>query len=32
VLVHFALENKQDAKYAYLEHLELHGCGERDED
>ena len=26
VLLHYALEGKQKAKYAYLEHLEKHHC------
>ena len=25
-LIHMANETKQDAKYAYLTHLEAHGC------
>jgi hypothetical protein len=25
-LIHDAMENKQDAKYAYLNHLDIHGC------
>ena len=27
LLVHYALEKKQNAKYAYIGHLEAHGCG-----
>jgi hypothetical protein len=26
ILAHFANEKKQNAKYAYLQHLETHGC------
>jgi hypothetical protein len=26
LLIHEALENKQNAKYAYLNHLDVHGC------
>jgi hypothetical protein len=26
VLIHMANEKKQAAKYAYLKHLEIHGC------
>ena len=26
LLIHEALENKQNAKYAYLNHLDMHGC------
>jgi hypothetical protein len=26
LLTHFANEKKQNAKYAYLQHLETHGC------
>jgi hypothetical protein len=26
ILIHEALEQKQNAKYAYLKHLETHGC------
>jgi hypothetical protein len=26
LLIHMATENKQQAKYAYLRHLETHGC------
>jgi hypothetical protein len=26
LLIHEALENKQNAKYAYLSHLDVHGC------
>jgi hypothetical protein len=26
VLIHMANENKQQAKYAYLHHVETHGC------
>jgi hypothetical protein len=26
LLIHEALENKQNAKYAYLNHLDAHGC------
>jgi hypothetical protein len=26
LLIHEALEQKQNAKYAYLSHLDLHGC------
>jgi hypothetical protein len=28
LLAHDALERKQNAKYAYLEHLEAHGCSQ----
>lgn len=31
LLIHEANERKQDAKYAYLRHLQLHGCDARDE-
>jgi hypothetical protein len=26
LLIHMATENKQAAKYAYLQHVEAHGC------
>ena len=26
LLIHMAIEEKQAAKYAYLRHVELHGC------
>ena len=26
LLIHLATEKKQQAKYAYLHHLEIHGC------
>jgi len=26
ILIHEALEQKQNAKYAYLQHLDKHGC------
>lgn len=26
ILIHEATENKQNAKYAYLHHLDAHGC------
>lgn len=26
LLIHMAIEKKQQAKYAYLEHVEMHGC------
>jgi hypothetical protein len=26
LLIHMATENKQAAKYAYLQHVETHGC------
>jgi hypothetical protein len=26
LVIHDALEHKQNAKYAYLSHLDLHGC------
>jgi hypothetical protein len=26
LLIHEALERKQDAKYTYLNHLDVHGC------
>ena len=26
LLIHMATENKQTAKYAYLQHVETHGC------
>jgi hypothetical protein len=26
LLIHVANEEKQQAKYAYLKHLEMHGC------
>jgi len=29
-LIHMALERKQEAKYAYLNHLETHGCSTYD--
>jgi hypothetical protein len=31
LLIHDANERKQDAKYAYLSHLQLHGCDASDE-
>ena len=30
-LIHMANEKKQEAKYAYLKHLEVHGCSTYDE-
>jgi hypothetical protein len=30
-LIHMANERKHDAKYAYLHHLETHGCSKLDE-
>ena len=30
LLIHMANEKKQDAKYAYLHHLEEHGCSRSD--
>ena len=27
ILIHDASERKQNAKYAYLAHMEVHGCG-----
>ena len=30
-LIHMANERKQEAKYAYLKHLEDHGCSTYDE-
>ena len=29
-LIHMANERKQEAKYAYLKHLEAHGCSKYD--
>jgi len=29
-LIHMALERKQKAKYAYLKHLDTHGCSTYD--
>ncbi len=29
-LIHMANEKKQEAKYAYLKHLEAHGCSKYD--
>jgi hypothetical protein len=29
-LIHMANERKQEAKYAYLQHLEAHGCSTYD--
>jgi hypothetical protein len=29
-LIHMAIERKQQAKYAYLKHLETHGCSTYD--
>jgi hypothetical protein len=26
LLIHHALERKQNTKYAYLNHLDVHGC------
>jgi hypothetical protein len=31
VLIHEANEDKQNAKYAYLNHLHLHGCSSTDD-
>ena len=31
LLIHMANEKKQNAKYAYLSHLEAHGCGDPQE-
>jgi hypothetical protein len=30
-LIHMANERKHEAKYAYLHHLETHGCSKFDE-
>ena len=30
-LIHMANERKHEAKYAYLNHLEIHGCSKFDE-
>jgi len=30
-LIHMANERKHEAKYAYLNHLEIHGCSKLDE-
>jgi hypothetical protein len=30
ILIHMANERKQEARYAYLRHLETHGCPTRD--
>ena len=30
-LIHMANESKNEAKYAYLHHLETHGCSKLDE-
>jgi hypothetical protein len=30
-LIHMANERKHEAKYAYLHHLEIHGCSKFDE-
>ena len=31
ILIHMANERKQEAKYAYLHHLETHGCSSGDD-
>ena len=31
LLIHMANERKQEAKYAYLQHLETHGCSSADD-
>jgi hypothetical protein len=31
LLIHYANEKKLDAKYAYLHHVETHGCSQIDE-
>ena len=31
LLIHMANERKQEAKYAYLHHLETHGCSTADD-
>ena len=30
-LIHMANERKHEAKYAYIHHLEIHGCSKLDE-
>lgn len=30
-LIHMAIERKNEAKYAYLKHLEAHGCSKFDD-